>query len=218
MQGKHRGRSTLKSYFRKGAIPTEEHFAELIDSAANLSEDGLVKIAADGGLRLFSPGRDGVFASVCADNPERSGAAPLWRFVLCEDGALEIRNGKDEPVLRLGQDYAENAPEGTGVLKIKADGRWHDLPVEAAIQRHIEGCRVYHLSACYRNLKTGACVVCQVTASHSGARKCKVRGGSGRIRVRWQRHEGKLYLRMKCRGAQSGPEAVHCRIETLWNL
>lgn len=37
-----RNRSVLKSYFQKGAIPTEQQFAELIDSVSNIVEDGQV--------------------------------------------------------------------------------------------------------------------------------------------------------------------------------
>ena len=33
-------RKTLKGYFKKGSIPTEEQFAALIDSVPNIAEDG----------------------------------------------------------------------------------------------------------------------------------------------------------------------------------
>lgn len=50
-----RNRSVLKSYFQKGAIPTEQQFAELIDSVSNIVEDGQdVRTLVDG---HFSPGR-----------------------------------------------------------------------------------------------------------------------------------------------------------------
>ena len=41
-------RNTLKEYFRKGAVPTEEQFAGLIDSVPNLIEDGQVVRTATG--------------------------------------------------------------------------------------------------------------------------------------------------------------------------
>ena len=37
-----RNRSVLKSYFQKGDVPTEQQFAELIDSVSNIVEDGQV--------------------------------------------------------------------------------------------------------------------------------------------------------------------------------
>ena len=34
-------RQTLKSYFKKGTVPTEDHFASLIDSVPNIVDDKL---------------------------------------------------------------------------------------------------------------------------------------------------------------------------------
>ena len=52
-----KNRSDLKSYFVKNAIPTENHFAELIDSAINQREDGLAK-ASGAPLSVEAYGRD----------------------------------------------------------------------------------------------------------------------------------------------------------------
>ena len=41
-------RKTLKGYFKKGSIPTEEQFAALIDSVPNIAEDGQAVRTADG--------------------------------------------------------------------------------------------------------------------------------------------------------------------------
>ncbi|MDE8697660.1 hypothetical protein PZH42_26620 [Bacteroides cellulosilyticus] len=37
-----RNRCVLKSYFQKGDVPTEQQFAELIDSVSYIVEDGQV--------------------------------------------------------------------------------------------------------------------------------------------------------------------------------
>ena len=68
-------RKTLKGYFKKGSIPTEEQFAALIDSVPNIAEDGQAARsgtrrrkrtgtctrartrAATGGGRLYHPRR-----------------------------------------------------------------------------------------------------------------------------------------------------------------
>lgn len=42
-----KNRSTLKDYFKKGAIPTESNFADLIDSMLNQDEDGIAKLPND---------------------------------------------------------------------------------------------------------------------------------------------------------------------------
>ena len=41
-------RHTLKSYFQKGDVPTEEQFAELIDSVPNIVDDGEAVRTEDG--------------------------------------------------------------------------------------------------------------------------------------------------------------------------
>ena len=38
-----RGRTELKSYFVKNAIPTESNFVDFIDAVLNLKDDGIVK-------------------------------------------------------------------------------------------------------------------------------------------------------------------------------
>ncbi len=47
-------RETLKTYFRKGAVPTEEQFADLIDSTPNIEDDGFVKVQNEGGKEVLT--------------------------------------------------------------------------------------------------------------------------------------------------------------------
>lgn len=52
-----RNRSTLKDYFKKGAIPTEANFADLIDSMLNQDEDNISKLPNDP-LRIVATGTE----------------------------------------------------------------------------------------------------------------------------------------------------------------
>lgn len=52
-----KNRSTLKEYFKKGAIPTDANFADLIDSMLNQEEDNLAKLPNDP-LRITATGTD----------------------------------------------------------------------------------------------------------------------------------------------------------------
>lgn len=52
-----KNRKTLKSYFEKGDVPTEEQFAELIDSVPNIVDDGQVIRTKNGWA--FYPSQDG---------------------------------------------------------------------------------------------------------------------------------------------------------------
>lgn len=36
-------RNTLKEYFKRGSMPNQKHFYELIDSMVNISDDGIDK-------------------------------------------------------------------------------------------------------------------------------------------------------------------------------
>jgi len=52
-----KNRSTLKSYFVKGAIPTESNFADLVDSVLNQEDDNIAKLPNDP-LRITATGVD----------------------------------------------------------------------------------------------------------------------------------------------------------------
>ena len=41
-------RNTLKSFFRKGQLPQETHFKDLVDSMVNKVDDGMTKTIDDG--------------------------------------------------------------------------------------------------------------------------------------------------------------------------
>jgi len=52
-----KNRSTLKDYFKKGAIPTESNFGDLIDSMLNQDEDSISKLPNDP-LKIVATGAD----------------------------------------------------------------------------------------------------------------------------------------------------------------
>ena len=64
MDSRYKNRETLKSYFRKGQVPTEEQFAALIDSLYNVSEDGCLTVSEDDGLKLYPTGNERTVASI----------------------------------------------------------------------------------------------------------------------------------------------------------
>src|SRR5260370_19346224 len=54
----NRDRNTLKGFFTKGSIPSQENFRDLIDSAINQNDDGISKLPNDP-LRINASGPDG---------------------------------------------------------------------------------------------------------------------------------------------------------------
>ncbi len=244
MDDKHKSREQLKAYFKTGEVPTEEQFAQLIDSMHNLADDGQATATSAAGLRLFPTDASGTLATVFAHAPEADGATPLWRLALGADGSLNVCGGNGEPVMTIdknrnisfsgtlkaarylsAKEGEKELPE-TIELEIQADGMWHDLPVESAIGASPVGCRVYRLSACYNNLRNRSYSACEVLASHSDGRKRKIRssckhvwGWSGHIKVRWQHPDsGMLYLQMRSKRTSRGSKFIRCRLETVWEI
>jgi hypothetical protein len=241
MENKHKDRNTLKSYFRKGAVPTEEQFAEMIDSVPNIQEDGQVKRSAGNGLHISPMDANGVLSTIFKENSEEA-TTPLWRMILGIDGQLEIRDGKDEPVVTIGQDRMVTLLETLKIrqdptdkdktkriteaetLKIEADGLWNDLPVEATAGQKKEGCRVYYITACYLS-PFGTYSICETIASHSEGKKRKMHstrkhwwGWCGHIKIRWKYSDGELRLQMRSRHARIRSGNIYYRIKTLWDL
>lgn len=72
-----RNRSVLKSYFQKGDVPTEQQFAELIDSVSNIVEDGQVMRTPSGWA--FFPGQAGhLDIGLYTEEPLTEVDIPTW--------------------------------------------------------------------------------------------------------------------------------------------
>jgi len=98
-----RNRESLKRYFREGALPDEDHFADLIDSMLNMSDEGFRKTVEHGFEVYSSLGHDALISFFRDQDPER----PAWRIELggardallvqarsAPEGADEVGNGK----------------------------------------------------------------------------------------------------------------------------
>lgn len=83
-------RTTLKSFFRDGALPSAERYADLIDSTVNQIEDGFSKTPGDG-LRLASVGESRAVMSLYQG---LSTPYPSWVLEHGETvGSLHFRQG-----------------------------------------------------------------------------------------------------------------------------
>lgn len=105
-------RTTLKSFFRDGALPTAREYRDLIDSSVNQVEDGFSKTPSEG-LQLNSVG-----TSLRVMSLYKGLGAPRPSWVM-EHGKLEgTLNLRPEPGIMADPD----APHGLG-LSLTADGR-----------------------------------------------------------------------------------------------
>lgn len=98
-----RNRESLKRYFREGALPDEDHFADLIDSMLNMSDEGFRK-TVEHGFEVYSPlGHDALIGFFRDQDPER----PAWQ--------IELGGARDALLIR-GRDAPEDADElGTAI-------------------------------------------------------------------------------------------------------
>lgn len=219
-----RDRKTLKSYFQRGDVPTEEQFAELIDSVPNIVEDGQAVCTEKGWA--FHPKAGG---KMCVTLHEAEGKPAVWTLELTPDKGLAIANGAGETLLELKQEKkiilhasveqeeggTEPVPAPQDYREVKADKRWTDL-VEIADMK--EGSRVYTVIALYRDKDLGVCKLTRATAICLNSVEQRVEsprrhwwGWSGRIRLRWREKDGKTCLQIRStRNSYSG--RIYCRV------
>ena len=218
-------RHTLKSYFQKGDVPTEEQFAELIDSVPNIVDDGEAVRTEDGwALYPRKGGKMGV--SLHEAGSEKAAA---WKLTLTSDKGLAIKNEAGEALLELKQDknivlHASVQQEGGGdepepdpqdYLVIEADKKWATLKEITDIK---ESSRVYTVMALYRDREFGICKLTRAIAICLNNVEQWVEsprkhwwGWSGYIRLRWQADRDKTYLQIRST-SNSYSGKIYCRV------
>jgi len=211
-------RHTLKSYFQKGDVPTEEQFAELIDSVPNIVDDGEAVRTEDGwALYPRKGGKMGVSLH------------EAWKLTLTSDKGLAIKNEAGEALLELKQDknivlHASVQQEGGGdepepdpqdYLVIEADKKWATLKEITDIK---ESSRVYTVMALYRDREFGICKLTRAIAICLNNVEQWVEsprkhwwGWSGYIRLRWQADRDKTYLQIRST-SNSYSGKIYCRV------
>ena len=85
-----KSRAVLKSYFVKNAIPTEQQFAQVMDSMLNQRDDGLVKVAGDP-LSIEAAGDDTSFKKALNFYNRLTDNDPAWTV------SLRPRSNKADP-------------------------------------------------------------------------------------------------------------------------
>ncbi|MEL6678656.1 MAG: hypothetical protein AAFQ51_08115 [Pseudomonadota bacterium] len=114
-----RDRSTLKTFFADGALPTAEHYRDLIDSGVNQIEDGFEKPAEEG-LKLKSLSGHHTLMSFYRGI---GAGLPVWRMAHGDEmGTLQFERGPG------GRDVSLDAEDAGGDistpgLALDRDGR-----------------------------------------------------------------------------------------------
>ncbi|MEG1564365.1 MAG: hypothetical protein RR365_11680 [Bacteroides sp.] len=211
-------RKTLKSYFKKGDVPTEAQFAELIDSVPNIMDDGQAARTAEGWA--FHPAQSGrLDLDLYNEEFKGNGEKPAWVISVTEDKRLVIGNEKKEAVIEVLQDKTVKIHSGDepkpitddGYFTLPADKGWHDVPINFPQENPC--CCVFNIYAsCIDNI--GIYQLTRATVVWMDKMEQWVEspqkhwwGWFGCIRIRWN-GGSKLQIRTKRR---LGGE-VQCRI------
>jgi hypothetical protein len=104
----NRDRNTLKGFFTKGTIPSQENFADLIDSAINQNDDGISKLPNDP-LRIDASGPDGTVLNFYQNVTDTK---PAWALNLISHDPADLKTAK------LGW----NVSDGKGNTRLFIDG------------------------------------------------------------------------------------------------
>lgn len=214
-----KNRETLKGYFKKGGVPTEEQFAGLIDSVPNIVEDGQVQRTSDG-WAFYPQHEGGMELALYRDVPENSGAKPAWRLRVTGDKRLVICTEDEETVLELARDKTVTVSGGEEkpmpvnndeYITIPADKEWHDVLVD--FPPRDSKCHVFSIHASC-NDTVGLCLLTHATAVWMGNDEQHIKshqkhwwGWTGAVKVRWQ---GGSRLQLRSRKRLGGN--VTCRI------
>ena len=96
-----RNRGTLKHYFEKGSLPTQDQFQDLVDSMLNMVDEGFDK-SPENGLEISSLGNYDGLINFCRNNDSNH---PLWSIRYDPSKAkLLIVNREKKSVLTLDPD------------------------------------------------------------------------------------------------------------------
>ncbi len=228
-------RDTLKGFFRKGKLPSEGHFNDLIDSMVNKVDDGMSKTIEDG-LMLSPIGSSQKLMSFYKSIEDKN---PAWSFdidsgnanlrinnhvgdsivTLKNDGKVGINN--DDPRFELDVNGAVGMTGRIGTFhtgKILGDGKWHPVLSE------LNGCHILEVVAGIGKKKTGKYGLLHAYAmSTFGKSKNKINIHQAhygvrcnKIQLKWTGSTYNYSLEMRTRCSYEGEYYIRYYISSLW--
>ena len=229
-------RNTLKNFFRKGQIPSEHNFGDLIDSMLNKVDDGMSK-TIDDGLTLSPIGTSKKLISFFKSIEDKN---PAWGLEIDGGNAnISFNNRLGDSVLTMSQKKQVGinnpTPEHTldvkGIVamegrigsfkqgKVLADGKWH------VVLEKLNGCYAFDIIAGVGKKRTGKYALIHAYAlSTFGRSNSKIQvhqayygSRCNKIELRWVGGTHEFNLEMRTRCSYDGDFFVNYNITTLWS-
>jgi len=159
MNGRGRDRRTLYNYFDEGALPSAEHFGELIDSTVNKVDDGFDKTPEDGlkltwlaeptFISLYRGDRFGPPVWQVAHDPDadilqiNSTRSGVQTSLAAARGRVGVNTAKPAATLDVAGAVRSQGRIGYPSAKgaVPADGKWHP------ITDWMTGCQAFEVAA-----------------------------------------------------------------------
>lgn len=227
-------RETLKGYFGRGKMPTDEHFGDLVDSMLNIMDDGFDRTEKNG-LRLVPLEERGAVIELLRDIQD---AEPLWRFeVDKKEGSLAIVPGNEEtPLLTFfqnGKMQWRGDLEVSGDLAARrirgnyqegqtiADGKWHDIVKQSGLKA---GCRAYRVMAGCGWPGRGKYALLEATAMHCFGKRRRISAHRtwfgihfNKLQLRWHKVKESWNLQIRTRCNYGGDIPIRYWVTELWD-
>lgn len=230
-----RNRTTLRKYFARGKMPTEEHFSDLIDSMLNILEEGFDK-SPEKGMSLAPLDEEGHVISIFRKIEDEE---QKWTVSLEKSTEnLIVKKFDGQPVFALNQDgqvgFGTAAPQHqlhttgmaglygrTGTFdagQVAADGKWH------TISDPLNGCYAFEVIAGSGKPGEGKYALLIATAIQCfGAHRRIYTKQSwygircNKIRLRWKNENGNCFLQIKTRCNYDPGTMISYNISSLWD-
>lgn len=113
-------RQTLKNYFKKGGVPSEKHFVDLIDSSLNVIDDG-ISITPKHGFKINPLGYSTKLMSFFKQSTQSD---PEFSLELNKNDkqGLSIQNKEDQSILKIKSEGFVGINTENPKLNLQVDG------------------------------------------------------------------------------------------------
>jgi hypothetical protein len=230
-----RNRLTLKKFFARGKMPTEEHFTDLVDSMVNIVDEGFDK-SSERGLSLAPLDEQGHVASIFRKIEDEE---QKWSVILEKDSEnLSFNKFDGETIFTLDQNgnvgfgtanpkhqihttktvgfYGRAGTYASG--EVPANGEWHTITDE------LNGCYAFEVIAGCGKPFGGKYALLVATAMQCFGAHPKVYVKQSwygikcnKIRLRWRKVNDNSILQMSTR-CNYGPDIkINYNISSLWD-